>query len=65
MLESLQLAARNRTAALVTHRLSSARWADEIYMLDDGRVVANGTWDDLLAGHEPFRNMCREQNLIV
>ena len=65
VLESLQLAARNRTVVLVTHRLSSARWADVIYMLDEGRVAAKGTWDELLAGHEPFRTMCREQNLIV
>ena len=34
---------------LVSHRFSSVRSADRIYVLHEGRVVEQGTRDDLLA----------------
>ena len=48
-----------RSVLLITHRFSSVRTADRIYVLCDGRVVEQGNHDDLLAvgGHyaELFR----------
>ncbi|MHA6784814.1 ATP-binding cassette domain-containing protein [Pseudonocardia saturnea] len=38
-----------RAALLVSHRFSSTRLADRIYVLADGRVVESGTHDELLA----------------
>lgn len=64
VLESIQRASRDRTVVLVTHRLSSVRWADRIYVLDRGKIVQCGTWDQLASAEGMFRNMCREQGLI-
>ncbi|HEV8646196.1 MAG TPA: ABC transporter ATP-binding protein [Burkholderiales bacterium] len=64
VLEAIQSVARERTVILVTHRLSSAKWAHRICVMDRGKVVAEGSWDELLADNETFRQMCREQGML-
>ncbi|MFI7708212.1 ABC transporter ATP-binding protein [Nonomuraea sp. NPDC049480] len=46
--ESLRRLAHGRTVILITHRLSSVRNADQIYLLHEGAVVEHGTHDGLL-----------------
>jgi len=41
--------AAGRTTIVITHRLSTARAADVIHVIDDGRVIESGTHDELLA----------------
>jgi ABC-type multidrug transport system fused ATPase/permease subunit len=49
----LQEAARGRTTLVIAHRLSTLRAVDRIVVLDHGRVVESGAYDELLArgGH--------------
>lgn len=49
LLERMRKATRNRTLLLVTHRVSSARLADRIAVMDAGRVVDFGSHEELLA----------------
>jgi ATP-binding cassette subfamily B protein len=37
-----------RTAIVISHRLSTVRMADHIYVLDQGRIVEHGTHDELI-----------------
>ena len=53
--------AAGRTAIIVTHRLASARLADRILVLDAGRVVEDGTHEQLLAGRGLYHRMFTAQ----
>jgi ATP-binding cassette, subfamily B, bacterial len=47
--EALEQLAEGRTTLVIAHRLSTVRGADQIVVLDAGRVVERGTHDELLA----------------
>uniref|UniRef100_UPI0013E34598 ABC transporter ATP-binding protein n=1 Tax=Paenibacillus kobensis TaxID=59841 RepID=UPI0013E34598 len=45
--EAVQAYARGRTALIIAHRLSSIRLADEVLVLDEGRIVERGSYEEL------------------
>jgi ATP-binding cassette subfamily B protein len=47
----------DRAVLLISHRFSSVRMADRIYVLDGGRVVEAGTHDDLMAQRGSYAQM--------
>jgi ATP-binding cassette subfamily B protein len=53
----LREAMRDRTTLIIAHRLSTIALADEIVVLDDGRVAARGTHDDLLQTSSVYREI--------
>ncbi len=56
--EALRRLRAGRTTIVIAHRLSTIRDADRILVLHDGRIAAEGTHDELLAGNELYRRMC-------
>jgi ABC-type multidrug transport system fused ATPase/permease subunit len=49
---------------VITHRLSTIRHADVIHVIDGGRLVESGTWDDLSARRSGrFHEMWQAQGL--
>jgi ABC-type multidrug transport system fused ATPase/permease subunit len=46
-----------KTIILIAHRLSTVRDCDMIFMLERGRVVARGSYDELLESSQKFRAM--------
>jgi len=48
ILNNLKKASRNRTTLIVSHRVSSAKNADKIIVLEDGKVLQEGTHNSLI-----------------
>ena len=46
---------QDRTRLLVTHRLSALHRVDRILFLDEGRIIDQGSFEELLARNEKFR----------
>jgi len=55
--EGLQEAMRGRTTIIVAHRLSTIALADEVVVLEDGRVAARGTHAELVGTNSVYREI--------
>jgi ATP-binding cassette, subfamily B, bacterial len=53
----LRQAMKNRTTIIIAHRLSTLALADELVVLDRGRIVARGTHEDLIQRSPVYREI--------
>jgi ATP-binding cassette, subfamily B, multidrug efflux pump len=63
ILARLREVRRHRTSIIVSHRISSVRDADQIVVLDHGRIVERGRHDQLVAADGRYAAMHRKQLL--
>jgi ATP-binding cassette subfamily B protein len=59
--EALDRVSRNRTSLVIAHRLSTIVGADEIIVLDQGRIAEHGTHGELLAMNGLYASMWNRQ----
>jgi len=57
------LAALKSTRIVIAHRLSTIRQCDRIIMLDKGRIIEDGTYDELIAAGGNFAELVKRQRL--
>jgi ABC-type multidrug transport system fused ATPase/permease subunit len=55
---------RDRTTLIIAHRFSTLRKADRIAVVEDGRMVGQGSHQDLLASNPTYRRLYRRQWVI-
>ncbi len=58
---ALNVALAGRTALVIAHRLSTIVAADEILVVEDGRIVQRGSHDELLAAGGRYAELYRTQ----
>ncbi|HEY6461595.1 MAG TPA: ATP-binding cassette domain-containing protein, partial [Polyangiaceae bacterium] len=63
ILEAIERQAAERTVILVTHRIAAASRCDRIIVLDEGRVVEEGTHDELVDGDGIYAAFAEEQKM--
>jgi len=59
MMAAIKAQTAGRSLLLITHRLIDLHWMDYIVMLDKGRVVAQGTHEELLKGNTQYASLHR------
>lgn len=57
--QALVTASRGRTTIVIAHRLSTIREADKLIVLEQGRIVEEGTWEALEAAGGAFQRLLR------
>ncbi len=63
ILESMKKIMKNRTTIIISHRISSAKLANKIIVLHDGRIIQKGTNESLLAQEGAYKELYEKQLL--
>ncbi|MGB5931030.1 MAG: ABC transporter ATP-binding protein [Cyclobacteriaceae bacterium] len=61
ILNSMNRVIQGRTSIIISHRVSSAKLADKILVLDDGVMVESGTEEELLEANGAYRELYDKQ----
>ncbi|MFP4599630.1 MAG: ABC transporter ATP-binding protein [Persicimonas sp.] len=63
ILDHLDEIMKDRTSIILTHRFNALSRVDKIFVLENGRVVEEGSQDELLAARGTYYEMCERQRL--
>ena len=61
--EAMNNLSEDKTTVTIAHRLSTIKSSDLIYVIDKGKVVEEGTHDQLLNLNKIYKKLCDQQTL--
>jgi len=61
ILQNLERIMKGRTTVIISHRVSSVKLADTILVLDDGKIVEQGTHQELMSLNGAYRSLYQKQ----
>jgi len=64
LLESMRMLAKDKTVVIISHRLSTVQWADQIYFFDRGQVTESGNHEKLMGLKGQYYSMFQMNNSI-
>ena len=59
--EALSILTKNKTTIVIAHRLSTILNSNNIYVIDSGKIVANGKHEDLIKNSDLYKNFYEKQ----
>ena len=59
--DALAILTKNRTTIVIAHRLSTILNSNNIYVIDSGKIVANGKHEDLIKNSDLYKNFYEKQ----
>ena len=59
VLKAIQSAAHTRTVIMIAHRLNTLKDCDQIYILEKGRIIGQGKYDELISKNRKFKEMAK------
>ena len=63
ILSNLDKVSKNKTTFIISHRVSSTKNADKILVLDEGRIIQQGTHNQLITQEGYYKNLYEQQLL--
>ena len=54
-MDEIQREGKKKTIIMIAHRLSTVKKCDIIFLLEDGKLKARGTYNELINTNEQFR----------
>ncbi|HNR65297.1 MAG TPA: ATP-binding cassette domain-containing protein, partial [Atribacterota bacterium] len=59
VLKAIHSAAQSRTVIMIAHRLNTLKDCDQIYILEKGRIIGQGKYEELISKNKKFREMAK------
>lgn len=63
ILQALKAGLVSKTAIIISHRISSIKYADSILVIEDGKLIEEGTHENLLKANGAYTEIYRQQQL--
>lgn len=63
--QSLDALMKGKTAIIIAHRLSTIKNVDKILMIENGKIVESGTYDELVARGGKFAELANPDRLVI